>query len=54
MDDEVHEPSTRPRVIAFGASISAWSFDSVRATGFGDYLTKHFDGKAEVENEGIC
>ncbi|KAF2423590.1 SGNH hydrolase [Tothia fuscella] len=41
-----------PKVILFGASLTAWSFDTSHGKGFGDVLAKHYGGRAEVVNEG--
>jgi lysophospholipase L1-like esterase len=43
---------SKPKVILFGDSLTAWSFDTEHGKGFGDVLTKHFEGRAEVVNEG--
>jgi uncharacterized membrane protein len=42
----------RPKIICFGASLTAWSFGTNHGKGFGDVLKKEFEGRAEVVNEG--
>lgn len=40
-----------PKVILFGDSLTAYSFHDDE--GFGSTLTKHYGGRAEVEDHGM-
>jgi hypothetical protein len=42
-----------PKVVLFGDSLTAWSFDTVHGKGLGDVLTRHYEGPADVVNEGM-
>ncbi|KAL9114439.1 MAG: hypothetical protein Q9227_001520 [Pyrenula ochraceoflavens] len=45
------KPPNWPRIYLFGDSLTEWSFFEHDA-GFGDRLTKYYDGRAEVVNRG--
>lgn len=40
-----------PRIVLFGDSLTAWSFDE-NTQGFGWYLRSWYKDKAEIDNEG--
>lgn len=44
----------QPQITLFGDSLTAWSFDTVHGRGIGDVLAERFEGRARVENEGLC
>jgi hypothetical protein len=41
-----------PEFVLFGASMTEWSFDP-QTQGFGWFLSKQYEGKVRVVNEGI-